>query len=125
MRGRGVPDLTIRGKPKGDQHVTFKIAIPKTLTEAQKRLIQEAFGEKTEEKTGGEKVAGEKASGEKAAGEKAAKSTSDSTGAGGAAGTGQKKTDDADKKGAGFFKSAFDRFKKDGKDGKNTEPDAA
>lgn len=43
MRGRGVSSYN-KLSGKGDQWVTMKIDVPKKLTNAQKELLKQAFG---------------------------------------------------------------------------------
>ena len=46
LRKRGLPRVVGRGKSdqKGDQWVTLKVEVPKSLTAAQKELLLQAFG---------------------------------------------------------------------------------
>ena len=125
LKGRGVADLSgkTRVPKKGDEIVTIKVEIPRSLTEAQKEKLREVFGLKKEageaKAKGGEKTSGVGSSDK----EKPSSSSSSSSAAG----------DQSSKKsGSSFFRSAFDKIKdikeglhkEDGKEGMEGKKEA-
>ena len=90
LRKRGLPRVVGRGKSddKGDQWVTLKVEVPKTLTSAQKELLLQAFSPPNAKPKGSEKTT---------SADNKDKTTDDEN----------KKEGDCDKNGGGIFSSLF------------------
>ncbi|KND01086.1 chaperone DnaJ [Spizellomyces punctatus DAOM BR117] len=105
LRRRGVRKIDRMGDERGDQWVTLNVALPKTLTEKQRKLLEEAFDVEGTGKKGNP----------------------------GSSNPGPKDSEEGDKNpgkeetGKGFFRAAFDKLKKDrnGDDKKKGDKDAA